>query len=225
MAEFVVFTLAGAMGAFGDLAGHERRGSLLWPARSAILGLMGAALGVERDDGPGQQALGVWKVAVGTMMTGAMLRDFHTTQTVPTARIRRPNSRRAALAALAPGDNPVLTQRDYVTDCAFAVAVWGGAREPLVAALEKPHFVLYLGRKSCPLTMPVAPRLIDAETPALALAAAARPHWAQHAAIGSVASDVFDGMGGMESLRWDDPVDRSVWGFRSRRVIHTGGPG
>lgn len=225
MAEFVVFTLAGAMGAFGDLAGHERRGTQLWPGRSAILGLIGAALGVRRDDHPGQAALAVWQMAVGTLMTGAPLRDFHTAQSVPTARIRRPNSRREALAALEPGDNPVLTLRDYVTDCAFAVALWGGDRAGLVAALEAPQFVPFLGRKSCPLVMPMAPRAVTAETPAEALGHAARPDWAKAAPVREIASDPFPGVVGLDSLRWDDPADRSVWTFRPRRVTHIGGQG
>ena len=44
MNDYLVFTLASAFGAMGDLAGHERRGTLPWPGRSAILGLLGAAL-------------------------------------------------------------------------------------------------------------------------------------------------------------------------------------
>jgi CRISPR system Cascade subunit CasD len=227
MAEFVVFTLAGAMGAFGDLAGHERRGSQLWPGRSAILGLIGAALGVRRDDTAGQSELGRWRMAVGTLSLGAPLRDFHTAQAVPTARIRCPNSRRAALAALTPADNAVLTLRDYVTDCAFAVALWGGENaETLVQALRAPRFTPYLGRKSCPLSMPMAPSRVTASSPVLALAEAERPRWAPHAALGAIACDEapeFPDLAGMSESRWDEPADRTIWAFYPRRVIHLEG--
>lgn len=225
MAEFLVFTLAGAMGAFGDLAGHERRGSQLWPGRSAILGLIGAAQGVRRDDAEGQAALAEWKVAVGTLSVGAPLRDFHTAQAVPSARIKRPNSRRQALAALKPGDNPVLTVRDYVTDCAFAVALWGGGdRAALAEALRAPQFIPYLGRKSCPLTMPMDPRLVSAAAPPEALDEAKRPDWLGEAQLSAIASDPFEGMTGVEQTRWDDPADRRSWSFRPRRVIHPEAP-
>ena len=101
MAEFVVFTLAAPMGAFGDLAGHERRNSGAWPARSAVLGLVGAALGVRRDDAPGQQALAGWRVAISVLSRGTAFRDFQTVQTVPTARVKRP-SHQAGCAGGAP---------------------------------------------------------------------------------------------------------------------------
>ena len=152
MAEFVIFTLAAPMGAFADLAGHERRHSGSWPARSAVLGLVGAALGVRRDEAAGQEKLSRWRTAVSVLSRGGGFRDFHTVQTVPTARIKRPATRRDALKALASGDYPLITWRDYRSDCAFGVALWGGEDpEEVRKALSRPHFTLYLGRKSCPL--------------------------------------------------------------------------
>ena len=100
MAEFVIFTLAAPMGAFADLAGHERRHSGTWPARSAVLGLVGAALGVRRDEAARQQSLSRWRTAVSVLSRGVAFRDFHTVQTVPTARIKRPATRREALEAV-----------------------------------------------------------------------------------------------------------------------------
>ena len=50
MNDYLVFTLASAFGAMGDLAGHERRGTLPWPGRSAILGLLGAGGGIEQPE-------------------------------------------------------------------------------------------------------------------------------------------------------------------------------
>ena len=46
MVEHLVFTLCATLAANGDLAGHERRGTLTWPGRSAILGLLAAARGI-----------------------------------------------------------------------------------------------------------------------------------------------------------------------------------
>lgn len=225
MPEFLVFTLAAPMGSFGDVAGHERRGSQLWPGRSAILGLIGAALGVRRADAAGQAALDVWQMAVATLADdtrtlGTPLRDFHTAQAVPTARIKRPNSRRDALAALRPEDNTILTTRDYLTDCAFAVALWGGNADLVEQALKTPAFTLYLGRKSCPLSMPMAPRHVLADTPALALAQAAAPSWLPQARPLHIASDPYPGQDGRIEIRWDQPRDRAAWHFAPRRVTH-----
>ena len=82
MAEYLVFTLEARMAAFGDLAGHERRGSISWPGRSALTGLIGAALGTRRDDKTGQAALNTLSFAIAAYDTGTPLRDYHTVQTV-----------------------------------------------------------------------------------------------------------------------------------------------
>ena len=55
LSSFTVFSLVAPMGSFGGPAGHERRGSNSWPGRSAVLGLIGAALGVRRTDKEGQE--------------------------------------------------------------------------------------------------------------------------------------------------------------------------
>ena len=87
MREYLVFDLSAPMGAFGSYAGHERRGSEIMPPRSAVLGLLGAALGIERSDHDGQAALRRYRVAVRLLAQSAPLRDYHTVQTVP-AKIR-----------------------------------------------------------------------------------------------------------------------------------------
>ena len=171
MADFVIFTLAAPMGAFADLAGHERRHSGTWPARSAVLGLVGAALGVRRDEADRLRSLSRWRTAVSVLSRGVVFRDFHTVQTVPTARIKRPATRREALTALGSKDNPLITWRDYCSDCAFGVALWGGeGAEEVRKALVRPRFTLYLGRKSCPLSAPAAPKVIQATNAVEALA-------------------------------------------------------
>ncbi len=222
MAEFVIFTLAAPMGAFGDLAGHERRHSGTWPARSALLGLVGAALGVRRDDVPGQEKLSLWRVAVSVLSRGVAFRDFHTVQTVPTARIRRPTTRRDALKALGSGDNPLITWRDYRSDCAFGVALWGGeGAEKIQEALARPHFIPYLGRKSCPLSAPMAPEVVKAESPVEALARVRLPPFLERGLDPArplvVASDEPLDRGTQE-VRWDEPVDRTAWHFGPRTV-------
>jgi len=222
MAEHLVFTLVAPMGAFGDLAGHEQRGSTGWPGRSAILGLIGAALGVRRDDATGQHALNDWRMAVSVLNQGPVLNDFHTVQTVPSARIKRPATRADALRALTPADNGLITRRSYRMDCAFGVALWDGDATALESALKTPHFVPYLGRKSCPLSAPMAPKRLDAEGPLQALAQVTLPPFLalNPAAPLFVASETPLGKGRIET-RHDIPLDRNKWHFQARQVhIH-----
>ena len=222
MTDILVFSLVAPMGSFGGLAGHEQRGSAGWPGRSAILGLLGAALGIRRDDHVGQENLKSWRTAVATLHSGDVWRDFHTVQTVPTARIKHPNSRPEALAKLTPSDNAVITRRDYRSDCAFGVAVWEGDLEGMSAALREPIFVPYLGRKCCPLSAPMAPTILTDTNPVDALRKIKLPEFIPFnpSAPLEIASDIKLG-DGLEEVRHDNPIDRTTWHFQKRTVyIH-----
>lgn len=156
------------MASFGELAGHERRKSRERPGKSALLGMIGAALGIRREDTEGQTALVEgYDIAVRVEQPGHHMQDFHTIQTVPSARIKNPQTRAIALQALQPTDNAMLTRRDYRTDVIFGAAITAQASarwslDQIKHALEQPYFTLYLGRKSCPLSHPLNPELINA---------------------------------------------------------------
>ena len=220
MTDYLVIALVAPMGAFGDLAGHERRGSHHWPGRSALLGLIGGALGVRRDDREGQAALALWRTSVSVLHASEVWRDFHTVQTVPSARIKRPATRRAALEALRRTDTGMITRREYRSDCAFGVALWGGEIPPLEAALKRPAFTPYLGRKSCPLSAPMDPKVVAADTSVDALAQVTLPPFLSldPARPELIASDEEIGKGWFET-RWDEPLDREAWHF-GQRFVH-----
>lgn len=224
MPEYLAFDLAAPMGAFGSYAGHERRGSQSMPSRSALLGLLGAALGIERSDRDGQAALRRYRVAVRLLAQGAPLRDYHTVQTVH-ERVSRPNGRRAAIEAIGRDINTSVTVRDYRADVAFIVAVWGDdAPWPLAQlrdALLRPVFVLYLGRKSCPLAAPLGPRIVSGPDPVAVLRGAPVPEWLGRGVPGGIASDPFPG-GFPDRIEQApaEPLDRGLWHFGEREVWH-----
>lgn len=113
MVEYLVFTLCAALGAMGELAEHEWRGSLAWPGRSAVIGLVAAAMGIRRGDGAAFARLDALRMAVGVIDDGLPLRDCHTVETIPTAAARNPDSRPAAIARAGRQTNTTLTLRDY----------------------------------------------------------------------------------------------------------------
>lgn len=224
MREYLAFDLSGPMGAFGSYAGHERRGSESMPSRSAVLGLLGAALGIERADHDAQTALRCYRVAVRPLAQSAPLRDYHTVQTVP-AKIRRPDGRRAAIEAIGRDINTSITVRDYRTDVAFIVAVWSDdAPWPLPElrdALLRPVFVLYLGRKSCPPAAPLGPRIVAGPDPVTVLRDACVPEWLGRGVPGGIASDPFaGGSPDRTELAPAEPLDRGLWHFGEREVWH-----
>ncbi len=63
----------------------------------------------------------------------------------------------------------ILSSRDYRTDSLSTVVLWAKPGAPytlarLAQALSEPYFVPYLGRKSCPLALPVQAQVIQADT-------------------------------------------------------------
>lgn len=216
MPDHLVFTLTASLAAMGDLAGHERRGSLFWPGRSAILGLLGAALGLRREDDFSH--LDALSVAVAVLRPGATLRDYHTVQTVPSAAVKRPNSRPEALRDAGLRVNTTITHRDYRCGVACGVVVWGGDLPPLAEALRRPQFTLYFGRKSCPLSSPPNPQLVQASTPEAALSALTLPSWLDRPTQVQWVTDAQGPEDTHVEERHDRPLDRGLWHFAPRRV-------
>lgn len=232
MREHLVFLLSAPMASFGGYAGHERRGSGLVPMRSAVLGLVGAALGIDRADTEGQAALRAYSVAVQPFQQSTPLRDYHTVQTVPTARAKRPPTRKHALACAGRDVNTVITIRDYRCDVLIGVVLWGNGRwtlDLLGERLRRPVFPLYLGRKSCPLASPLNPCVVMAPGPVEALARIEIPEWLRPARWPEqerrrylVHSDPVDGFDRPPSTEQmpSEPLDRQAWTFGEWTVWH-----
>jgi CRISPR system Cascade subunit CasD len=168
MAEFLVFRLYGPLAAWGDIAVGEQRPTTPHPSKSAILGLVAAALGIRRHEDEKHQALvDGYGYAVRVDAAGVMLRDYHTVQ-VPdaTSRLKHLRTRRDEVQ-----DRhnlyTVLSARDYRCEGLYTVALGrrgeaAEAPEVMAEALRKPRLPLYLGRKSCPLALPLLPHCVTA---------------------------------------------------------------
>ena len=166
--HFLLFTLYAPMGSFGEVAVGERRMSWARPGRSAVLGLVAAAQGIERTDEAAHQRLEAGlHYAVRTDAPGRPFIDYHTAQTPRARRGRVFSTRREELRS---GDlNTVLSSREWRADACFTVALWPRPDHNvnlagIASALQRPRFVLYLGRKSAPLGLPLNPGIVEAET-------------------------------------------------------------
>lgn len=168
MPSFLLFTLYAPLAACGEIAVGERRMGWSRPGRSAILGLVAAALGLKRDDETAHAALeSGFGCAVRVDAPGRPFVDYHTAQVPPQRKGRRFDTRRSELAA--DRLETILSWREYRSDSLYTVALWprGDALhslEDLAAALATPRFVLYLGRKSAPLGLPLRPEVVDADS-------------------------------------------------------------
>lgn len=166
MRQFLLFRLYGPMAAWGEVAVGETRPSAAHPSKSAVLGLIAAALGIRRHEEEPLQALeSSCGFGVRVDAAGELLRDYHTAQVPPEKRKVRHYTRRDELKS----DDlyTILSSRDYRTDSCYTVALWSTA-EPFALsdvqqALLHPKLPLYLGRKSCPLSLPLSPKLVEAD--------------------------------------------------------------
>lgn len=175
--DTLLFQLQGPLSSWGEAAVGEYRPTADYPGQSAMLGLLAAALGIDRADEAAQRGLqDSYRMAVGVISPGRLLRDFHTAQVPSRADLKkRPHATRRDELALPKTDlNTILSTRDYRQDGAIVVALQAqeGAYytlAQLAEALKRPRFVLYLGRKSCPLAAPLHPVIADAATIAEAM--------------------------------------------------------
>ncbi len=168
MQDYLIFTLYGPLAAWGDIAVGEYRPSFTHPSKSAIVGLLAAALGIRRDEEKRQQTLAsAFTFAVRVDSMGVLLRDYHTTQVPPDRKGLVYYTRRGELAS---GSlNTILSSRDYRCDAVYTVAITVAEDSPfsiqqLADKLRNPVFTLYLGRKSCPLAIPLHPQIVAAAT-------------------------------------------------------------
>lgn len=170
MPKFLLFRLYGAMASWGDIAVGEQRPTTPHPSKSATLGLVAAALGIRRHEDDKHQALAAgYGYAVRVDAPGVLLRDYHTTQYPDsTSRLKHLRSRRDETADRS-NLYTVLSSRDYRCDGLYTICLWlkaGNAATPeeIAAALRQPALPLYLGRKSCPLALPLSPACIEADS-------------------------------------------------------------
>ena len=164
MARFLLFSLYAPMQSWGDIAVGGARTTWRSPGRSAIAGLLAGAAGIMRDDPallPLHQGI---RIAVRSdSKRPTTITDFHTAQVPPRKKDSRWRSRAQELSSHELGT--ILSNREYLCDAAFSVAVWTKedsiSLENFCAALNQPVFVPYLGRKSCPLALPAKAHITE----------------------------------------------------------------
>lgn len=241
MTSFLLITLYAPLASWGDITVGERRTSWERPSRSALLGLMAAALGLTRDDQDGHDALDTgYGVAVRIDAPGRTAMDYHTAQSLPQSEIKRakPATRREMMRHGAQQNRleTILSTREYRADAAYTAAIWArdDARWPLpalCAALQAPGFTLYAGRKAHVLAWPLQPTIVEAATLAAALArrpalddgpilAALRPPSGPQSVSCDADFGIVRGLAAERiERRRDAQAHRSRWQFAERRVI------
>jgi len=171
MTKYLVFRLYGPMASWGDVAVGTYRPTFDHPSKSAVTGLLAAAIGIRREEEMKLRKMAEsYDFAVRVDASGTMLRDYHTSQVPPSGTGRNTKhfaTRKDELAVSKSDLKTILSTRDYYCDALYTVCLWGKgdevpySLETLAQKLKEPEFVLYLGRKSCPLAMPVDAKVVS----------------------------------------------------------------
>lgn len=136
----LLLRLAAPLQSWGADSKFETRKTNREPTKSGVLGLVAAALGLRRDDEEGLARLARLRFGVRVDREGDLLVDFHMARH-PTVKA-----------------NAWVTYRHYLCDAVFLAGLesddraWLGEIE---AALRRPVYPPFLGRRSCPPTQPL----------------------------------------------------------------------
>lgn len=153
---------------FADTGYGQIRESGTFPTRGNVIGILAAAMGIERD---GDELLDLHRhirVHVGRLERGSRVVDYQTVLTAGYDEYDPARLRREGVAG-----NPTLTWRSYHLGAHYIACIETDAETAAAsrAALSDPVYVGYLGRRSCVPSTPLLPLDAPEDHPIAALTA------------------------------------------------------
>ena len=133
----LLIRLSAPMQSWGTQSRFTVRDTGLEPSKSGVLGLLCAALGIDREDDAGLQPLTALRMGVRVDREGLLRVDYHTAKNVRMANGKIKDTE--------------LSNRYYLANAIFVVGLESDdipLLERIQAALQKPVWALFLGRKS-----------------------------------------------------------------------------
>jgi len=134
----LLLRLVGPMQSWGTTSRFDRRDTGKEPSKSGVIGLLAAALGIDRENWSDLEPLTHMSMGVRHDRPGVPKRDYQTAQNVISADHSKIHE-------------TAVTTRDYIADAVFLVGLEGDDRALLAkchAKLRDPVWPLALGRKS-----------------------------------------------------------------------------
>ena len=161
MKRLLVLRLEGALQSWGDHAKWDFRDSGTMPTKSGIVGMLGCAMGEERNSPVLVELAQAMTVAIRADRAGVKFVDFQTVQGNP---LKTADGGKRS-------NNTFISPRAYLQDACFTVFIdtteeW---QQRIVSALEAPKWCMYLGRKNCVPSRPIQAKVIACENMKAAL--------------------------------------------------------
>jgi CRISPR system Cascade subunit CasD len=172
----LAFYIDAPLQAWGASSRFQRRETEAFPTKSGIIGLIAAAMGIDKNsqEEPEQlRPLGALKFSVLRLEkksgTVQRLSDFHT---VGGGYDRQHPVEKLHIARTANGgvcQNAVITHRTYLTDAKFIAVLEGEETivDGIAVALENPKWGVWFGRKCCLPAAPLLPVVASSSTEAI----------------------------------------------------------
>lgn len=151
MDNTLLLVLDGPLQAWGERARWSVRDTNLEPTHSGIAGLLACACGI--SSGPDLDALaGRFTMGVRCDRPGVLLRDYHTVVGGVLSAAGK-----VKLNASTKQPETVVSERYYMADACYFVALWGDPPDiaEWARALQRPVWPPYLGRKACVPSRPI----------------------------------------------------------------------
>jgi CRISPR system Cascade subunit CasD len=178
MPSYLILKLQGAMQAWGSHTYEDYRPSLIFPTRSAVVGLLGACLGLEREKPAQLKALSEsFELTVLAHSRHVELRHFKERKPRTVSLYKMTDYHTVLDARRSDGgkrDDAIVSRREYLCDAEFTLALSFKEKadftlEQIEQAVKKPIYTPYLGRKSCPLQRPLFEKIVVEENAEIAL--------------------------------------------------------
>ncbi len=152
----LLLRLSAPIQAWGDESKYDIRGTRNEPTKSGIIGMLAAAMGYRRDSGQIKEMASKLRLGIRVDQPGMVICDFHTARAPKYGKGYTLSYHDNGTPVME--KNPYVTERYYLCDACFLVGVECDDSEYLGTiekALKTPKFPLFLGRRSCPPSMPL----------------------------------------------------------------------
>lgn len=174
MPAFLILKCHGAMQAWGGHTYEDYRPSLIFPTRSAVVGLLGACLGLGREQSDQLKLLNrSFELTVVANPRRVEHRHFDAQREARRVSLHKLTDYHTVLDARRSDggqrEDAIVSRREYLCDAEFTLALRFKNQvayqlQQVVEAIRKPKYTPYLGRRSCPLHRPLFEAIVEAES-------------------------------------------------------------
>lgn len=186
----LLLRLCGPLQSWGVESRFHYRDTASEPTKSGVLGLLCAAIGIDRDDWSRLEPMTRWSMGVRILRPGVVRTDFQTAQLHPGN----------------PKTETTISRKAYLADADFLVGFESDDLQGLQLAHEalgNPHWVLSLGRKAFAPSLPV---YLPDGLSSLALRPALVSYPVDVEKVELTLGLVLENVAGEHSERWDQPT-------------------